>query len=162
MKLYASNFLREHFNMELNIPIKIDGRLTRTGGSYHYKIGGKGILIKMSERFIYGALMDETEGVDAILDILKHELVHYALHEQGKDFGDGEKEFEETLAKLNIGSSGETSKKKRLTKKKNVWYHVYDVYYSRILDRKVLYKHTKEKQDWMGERIGYRIIKSYF
>ena len=161
MNLYARNFLKEHFDLNLEIPIKIDGRLTRTGGSYHHT-AKKGLMIKVSERFMYGALLDETEGVGAILDILEHELVHYALHMQGKDYNDGSKEFEETLARLNVGSSGATTEKKRLSAKKNVWYHIYDVYHNRVLGKVNLYNHTKAEQDWIGKRVGYRVVKSYF
>lgn len=161
MKVYSRNFLKENFDMKLEIPIKIDGRLTRTGGSYHHTTK-KALMIKVSERFMYGALLDETEGVGAILDILEHELVHYALHMQGKDYNDGSKEFEETLARLNVGSSGATAKKKRLSAKKNVWYNIYDIYHNKVLGTTNLYKHTKKEQDWIGNRVGYRIVKSYF
>lgn len=160
MEIYAQNFLKENFNMSIEIPIVIDGRLTRTGGSYHHTIK-KPIMIKVSERFMYGALLDN-EGVEAILDVLKHELVHYALHMQGKDYNDGQKEFEETLAKLNIGSSGATASKKRLSKKRNVWYSVYDLYYNGVLDKVQLQKHTKKEQSWSGMRVGYSIVKTYF
>ena len=161
MRMYSRNFLKENFDMKLEIPIKIDGRLTRTGGSYHHTTK-KALMIKISERFMYGALLDETEGVGAILDILEHELVHYALHMQGKDYNDGSKEFEETLARLNVGSSGATAKKKRLSAKKNVWYNIYDIYHNKVLGKTNLYKHTKKEQDWIGSRVGYRIVKSYF
>ena len=161
MRMYARNFLKENFDMKLEIPIKIDGRLTRTGGSYHHTVK-KALMIKVSERFMYGALLDETEGVGAILDILEHELVHYALHMQGKDYYDGSKEFEETLARLNIGSSGYTAEKKRLSAKKNVWYNIYDIYHNKVLGKTNLYNHTKQEQDWIGNRVGYRIVKSYF
>lgn len=161
MKVYSQNFLKENFDMELEIPIKIDGRLTRAGGSYHHT-DKKGLMIKISERFMYSALLDETEGVGAVLDMLEHELVHYALHMQGKDYDDGSKEFEETLAKLGIGSSGATAEKKRLSAKRNVWYNIYDIYHNKVLGKTNLYNHTKQEQDWIGNRVGYRIVKSYF
>ena len=161
MKMYAQNFLSQNFDLKLEIPIVIDGRLTRTGGSYHHT-AKKGIMIKISERFMYGALLDETEGVGAVLDILEHELVHYALHMQGRDYRDGSKEFEETLARLNIGSSGATAKKKRLSKKKNVWYSIYDMYYNKVFKKVEFYNHAKSESDWVGERVGYRIEKIYF
>lgn len=160
MRMYSRNFLKENFNMSMEIPIKIDGRLTRAGGSYHHT-AKKPIMIKISERFMYGALLDN-EGVEAILDVLKHELVHYALHMQGKDYHDGQKEFEETLARLNIGSSGATASKKRLSKKRNVWYNIYDIYHNKVLGKTNLYNHTKQEQNWIGNRVGYRIVKTYF
>lgn len=161
MEKYARNFLKLHFDMQLGIPIVIDGRLTRAGGSYHYN-GKNGLRIKMSERFVACALMDEEEGLEAILDVLGHELVHYAVHMQGKPFSDGNKEFEETLAKLNIGASGTTPTNKIKTKKKNTWYEVQDIYANKILKGLRYYNHAKKEIDWAGNRVGYRIVKTYF
>src|SRR5699024_12478013 len=58
MRVYARNFLKENFDMKLEIPIKIDGRLTRTGGSYHHTTK-KALMIRVSKRFMYGALRSE-------------------------------------------------------------------------------------------------------
>lgn len=169
MENYSNNFLKEYFGISLHIPIEICGRLTRAGGSFHYKKVKSShesnivpIKIKMSERFVSCALLDKEEGVSAILDVLNHELVHYALCKLGKDFGDGDLEFEQTLAKLNIGSSGATADKKRLSPKKNVWYLPEDIYYCPIRQRTYTNKHTQKEQNWSGKRTGFRIVKLYF
>lgn len=162
MKDYARVFLRQNFDMVLRIPIKIDGRLTRAGGSFHFFSGNnkRSDMIKMSERFIACALHDEKDGIEAILDVLRHELVHYALFEQGRDFSDGDKDFENTLKELEIGSSGATAKSRRLSKVSNVWYSMIDIYQSS--GKKYYYNHTKKKQSWIGERVSVRIIKTVF
>lgn len=164
MKRYARMFLKKNFNMNLKIPIKIDGRLTRAGGSFHFFSGKnkRSDMIKMSERFIACALRDEEDGVEAILDVLKHELVHYALFEQGRDFSDGEKDFENTLKELKIGSSGATPESKRLSKTTNVWYSMIDIYKNKVTGKTYHYNHTIKKQDWIGERIAVRIVKTTF
>lgn len=163
MERYAQRFLKDNFDLNLGIPINIDGRLTRTGGSFHFMRNMRqATQIKMSERFIYGALQDDAEGVEAILDVLRHELVHYALFKKGSnEFSDGQPEFERTLKELNIGASGATNEKKVMSLKENVWYRIYDEYSG--FDGKIrLYNHTKKAQSWIGKRVGYRIVKSYF
>jgi SprT-like protein len=50
----------------------------------------------MSQEFI------DTHPREHVIDVLKHELVHYALFEQGKPFRDGQKYFEDTLKRLEI------------------------------------------------------------
>ena len=167
MVKYANNFLIENFNLKLNIPIEIDGRLTKTGGSFHFLNNRQTKectpkRIKMSERFIACALKDKTEGVHAILDVLNHELVHYALCVSGKEFNDGTVEFEQTLAKLNIGSSGATHPSKRLSKRKNVWYKIEDIYDCPIMKKRYVNKHTQKEQNWIGKRTEFQIVKSYF
>lgn len=167
MEKYSNSFLKENFNIELKIPIEIDGRLTKTGGSFHFKVNRKdktyeSVKIKVSERFVACALKDESEGVNAILDVLNHELVHYALCELKKDFNDGSTEFEETLARLHIGSSGATRKEKRLSQRRNVWYKMQDLYYCPITKKQYVNNHTQKRQEWIGQRVGYQIVKSYF
>lgn len=162
---YAKVFCKKHFDILFDIPIIIDGRLTSVGGSFRYKINGKSkhipSKIKMSERYIKCAFMDKDDGIEAIYNVLNHELVHYALCYLGKDHSDGTYEFESTLARLNIGSSGATSKSKRMSETPNVWYTACDVYVS-LSGKQHNYKHTQKEQDWLGKRIGYRIIKSDF
>ena len=164
MKEYAKIFLRQNFNMNLRIPIKIDGRLTRAGGSFHFFSGKnkRADMIKMSERFIACAFHDKEDGVEAILDVLRHELVHYALFEQGKNFSDGDEDFENALKELEIGSSGATPESKRLSKTTNVWYSMHDMYRNSVNGKIYPYNHTIKKQDWIGERIAVRIVKTTF
>lgn len=166
MRGYADSFLRENFNMRLRIPIKIDGRLTRSVGSFHYKSNGSGDvpkMIKISERYMNCALHDEKDGIESILDTLKHELVHYALLEQGvKGYSDGDVEFERKLKELNIGSSGATVKSKVMSEKLNIWYDIYDIYRDERDNKEYRYNHTKKAQDWIGNRIGVEIIKSIY
>lgn len=165
MEKYADSFLRTNFNMRLRIPIKIDGRLTRAGGSFHLydnKSRRESIVIKMSERYIACAFLDKKDGVEAILDVLRHELVHYALFEQRKGYSDGDHDFESKLAELSIGSSGATADKKRLSKTFNVWYKMLDIYIDEIDGTEYEYNHTKKHQSWIGKRVGVRVIKSIF
>lgn len=165
MRTYANLFLENNFDMTLKIPIKIDGRLTVTGGSFHFRSSEKmreSVMIKMSERFIACALHDEKDGVEAILDTLRHELVHYAMFEQGRGYKDGDIDFESKLKELGVGSSGATSEDRRLNKSLNIWYEIIDVYKSRTSEKEYHNNHTKKKKSWIGERVSVKIVKSAF
>lgn len=171
LETYARKFLEKNYNERLTIPIKISGRLTSAAG--HFKLARTGnvrkpIEINMSERFMASALHDGHEGLEAILDTLKHELVHYVLCKQGKDFSDGDYEFESELARLNIGASGVTNEKLVQSKKLNIWYSVLDIYeqqsYDMIKEKVVKYEAYKKhsQKQARGNRIAYEVVKSYF
>lgn len=174
LEAYANNFLEKNYNTSLTIPIKISGRLTSTGGIFKARIMGgirEPLEIHISERFTAGALHDGEEGLEAILDTLKHELVHYALFKLGRDFRDGDYDFENELAKLNIGASGSTSEQLVRSKKINVWYSTVDIYErqgydlskNKIVTFKSYKKHAqKEVKGTKDKRVAYEVIKSYF
>ena len=175
LEKYSNEFLEKHYNTSLTVPIKISGRLTSSGGYFRGRISGgvrEPMEIQMSERFIASALHDGQEGLEAILDTLKHELVHYVLFKQGRDFSDGDDDFESELARLDIGASGATNKKLVQSKKVNTWYKVVDIYEREsydIIENKVKTFKTYKKhaqnpaRSRIGyERIGYEVVKSYF
>lgn len=171
LEAYAKKFLEKNYNTYLTIPIKISGRLTSTGGHFKGRISGgvrEPMDIQLSERFIASALHDGQDGLEAILDTLKHELVHYVLFKQGKDFSDGDYEFESELARLDIGASGSTRKELVQSKKVNTWYKVVDVYEwkgfnitkNKFVTHRIHKKHAKKPS--RDNRIGYEVVKSYF
>ena len=172
LEAYAGKFLEKNYNTELTVPIKISGRLTSSGGYFKYRmVGGdrEPMEIHISERFIASALHDGQEGLEAILDTVKHELIHYVLCKTGKDFSDGDYEFESELARLNVGASGSTRKELVQSKKVNTWYKIVDVYEREsydIIENKVktykTYKKHAQKPARGYERIGYEVVKSYF
>lgn len=129
-KAFANNFLMENFNMQLNIPIKVNGRLTSTMGRYLSKRSYLGNVIpysiELSKRYLLAALI--VDDLEEIYDTLKHELVHYALSVQGKNFSDGDYDFEHKLYELNISASGSTPIHKRLTKRTLRYYAPYKIY----------------------------------
>ena len=171
LEAYANEFLEKNYSTNLTVPIKISGRLTSSGGYFKGVIRGgsrKPMEIQLSERFIASALHDGSEGLEAVLDTLKHELVHYVLFKQGRKFHDGDCEFESELARLDIGASGATSKKLVKSKKTNIWYSVVDVYEQQAYNltknevRTVkTYKNHAQKPA-RGKRVGYEVVKSYF
>lgn len=99
----ARDFLREEYDLPLEIPIKRNNRLSRTLGRFTFDYDWTPRRIDISgELFKYGA--DE-----AIIDTLKHELVHYALCVKGEPFDDGHPHFESELRRLSVSSTEQTS-----------------------------------------------------
>ena len=96
---HAEDFLVDNYGLTLDIPIVINNRLRSTLGSFVHS-GNEPVCIEIGGQVIkYGA--DE-----AILDILRHELIHYALSTLGKPFDDGHPYFEAELRKHSVASTG--------------------------------------------------------
>lgn len=101
----ADEFLREEFQMELDIPIKINGRLTRSLGRFVIKYSRhtkqySDMYIDLAKRMVM-----HKGNRDVAIDVLKHELVHYALFSKGEPYRDGNPHFESTLRRLGITST---------------------------------------------------------
>lgn len=91
----SREFLDKEFGMKLEIPIFINNRMKSTFGYFKYK-GKIAWQIDISKELI------DTYPREVIIDILKHELVHYALFEQDRPFLDKDKEFKDTVDRLGI------------------------------------------------------------
>lgn len=97
----ATDFLREEYDLPLKIPIVRNNRLRRCMGRLVYKedeITSEFIpdFIDLSgELLTYGA-------EEAIIAVLKHECVHYALELRGEPNDDGHPYFEGELKRLNV------------------------------------------------------------
>ncbi|OUM86766.1 MAG: hypothetical protein BAA01_04020 [Bacillus thermozeamaize] len=94
----AAEFLRKAYGIELKIPIKINGRLKKTLGRLALK-SGKPYAIELSADLV------QYQDLKVIMDVLKHELIHYACFELGKPFKDGEEYFERELAKHGVSKT---------------------------------------------------------
>ena len=95
----GNNWLKENFNMSLRIPIEANGRLKRVKGRYRAYRSGEAINIELAK-----FLLDL--GYEESFETLKHELVHYALHQQGKPFRDEDDYFIQTCNDLGVHLSG--------------------------------------------------------
>lgn len=95
---HAEVFLRKNYDMELAIPIRRNGRLKRTLGQF--------ISVKQQAECIEiaGFLMDYA-AKEIVLDVLYHELIHYALFSQRRSYYDGCIEFENELRKHGVTST---------------------------------------------------------
>lgn len=97
---YAEKFLAENYGFKLAIPIRRNNRLTRSLGRYLQLTPGYApYKIDLSGRLLdYGT-------PTVIIDTLKHELIHYAVHCLGEDWRDGAKYFENELKKHRVSST---------------------------------------------------------
>ena len=84
------------------------------------------VSIELSKTHLTAALI--VGDLEEVYDTLKHELVHYALSVQGKNFNDGSYDFEMKLYELNISSSGKTPASKKFTKRTMKLYKPYKIY----------------------------------
>lgn len=108
IEVYAKKFLKEEFNMDLKIPIELNGRLKRSFGRflhYNYPNRNGSIKIDFSKDFI------AYHPIEEIISTIKHECVHYALYELGKPYRDGDKYFEDYLKKVGADPTGTKTSK---------------------------------------------------
>lgn len=113
---YANDFLNKNYGMNLVVPLLVNGRLTKTYGRFKYernRFSGeeKALSVELNKTFI---LHNSKEDV---FNILRHELIHYALFELGKPFDDGDSYFENELKKHNTYSQSNIVKMKSCYKK---------------------------------------------
>ncbi|HLO11565.1 MAG TPA: SprT-like domain-containing protein [Pseudoneobacillus sp.] len=98
----AKGFLNTHFGLDLSVPIEFNTRMKRCLGRFLFskKLGENVPLkIEMSVDFM------QSHPREHIYDVLKHELVHYALCVMKRPFDDGHPVFEGELRKLGIKST---------------------------------------------------------
>lgn len=94
IELYAKEFLSNNFDgMALDVPIEVNGRLSRAMGRF-IAINRKSHSIELSKNLV------QYNDMEVIQDVLKHELIHYALYEMGLPNGDDDKEFINTCNRL--------------------------------------------------------------
>lgn len=96
---YADQFLQDNYNLRLTIPIKQNNRLRRTMGRYKAFSTGEPSVIEIAGYTLQYA------DKNILLGVLKHELIHYALHMLDKPYSDGHPYFENELKKHNAPST---------------------------------------------------------
>lgn len=99
---YAEQFLKENFNLQLDIPVRISKRMKSKLGAFQMKLQQNQVISKeivMSENF----LLNNSKAT--ILDVLYHECVHYALYTLKKPYRDSDPEFTKTLERLGIAKT---------------------------------------------------------
>jgi len=118
MEQYANKFLKENYNLQLTVPLKINARLKTTCGRFKYRRYASGkresVSVEMNKFFI------ENNEPTIVLDVLRHELVHFALFELGKPNADGHPVFEGELRRLKIVSQSTISQYNLVSKPKTV------------------------------------------
>lgn len=99
----ARQFLRDEYGMALEIPIIRNGRLRTSLGRFIESVENEPLRIEMSKK----ALKYASKAI--LVDILKHECVHYALCAKGEPNDDGHPHFEAELKRLGISNNYENT-----------------------------------------------------
>ena len=94
----GKQFLSEEFGLTLGIPIKLNGRLKSTLGRFRSR-GGSRYRMPIDIELAKVTLQN---GYDVALDVLKHELIHYALYELEIPNSDNDREFIQACKERNV------------------------------------------------------------
>ncbi|AYP68141.1 SprT-like family protein [Bacillus phage vB_BcoS-136] len=103
LKMYAEKWLMDNYGMKLTVPLKLNGRLKTTCGRFVYikyasNRPNEPKIIELNKYFF------ENNEPIVVLDVLRHELIHYALFMLGKPHRDGHPVFENELKRLGVVS----------------------------------------------------------
>ena len=93
---FATKWIHDTYGITLEIPILTNNRLTRALGRFRYRSNGQSVSIELAGDLLKYYPQEE------IIDVLKHELVHYACFSQGKPYLDGSPHFESELVRLGV------------------------------------------------------------
>lgn len=97
---YCKSFLKENYNLELDISVNVNSRMINTLGAFDYN--GKTntpIKLEFSKKFFENGIYSDK------INVIKHECIHYALFILGKPYSDGDPYFESEIKKHNSCST---------------------------------------------------------
>ena len=97
----AEDFLANTYGLSLDIPIKRNDRLRTVMGRYISTWKDD-----IPDRIEIAGYMFKYADPSIIVDTLKHECIHYALHVKGEPNADGHPHFESELSRNGVGSTG--------------------------------------------------------
>lgn len=101
LQQFANGWLRENYQLTLDVPLEINGRLSRALGRFVYnRHEQRPKKVELSKRLL------QYYPEETILDVLKHELVHYACYVKGEPHDDGHPHFEGELRKHGVTGTG--------------------------------------------------------
>jgi SprT-like protein len=98
LTVYAYNWLITEYGIELKIPIRISKRLKSTLGYFKHQ---NKIPLEIQISYDFVNYQDD----ETILDVFKHELIHYVCFITGKQYKDGSKDFENELKRQGVSST---------------------------------------------------------
>lgn len=133
LKKYANDFLRKNYGFDLTVPLKYNGRLKRSYGRFiYYNNPRKPKCVEINRYFA------ETNSNEVVIDVLRHELIHYAVFMLGQPCRDGDDYFENELAKHNTVSQNTIKKHEIAPRPYNV-----NVYECQMPNCKQVYKRKR-------------------
>ena len=98
---FARDFLASTYGLSIEIPIVRNNRLRTAMGRYisTWKDDAP-------DRIEIAGFVFDYADPSVIVDTLKHECVHYALHVKGEPNNDGHPHFESELSRLKVSATG--------------------------------------------------------
>jgi SprT-like protein len=97
----AKKFLIDAYGIQLDIPVRVNGRLKSTHGVFKHKSSRKeSMSIEIGKTYI------ENHPWETVYSTLKHECIHYYLYERDLPYKDGHPYFENELKKHGSHSTG--------------------------------------------------------
>lgn len=118
LEKYAEKFLKDNYNMEMEVPLELNARMSKTLGWFRYIRYSDGS--KTPSRIQLNKYFVENNDPVTVVDVLRHELVHYACFMLGKPFGDGDAYFENELKRLGVVSQDTIDKYEIKSKPKSI------------------------------------------
>lgn len=120
------DFTTRNYGVRMNIPVEWSGRLTARWGYFRvqkmtregYYEGKKyqtGQLIDGTMKIVLSKQLMKAKNKSVVIQIAKHEALHYALCVLGKPFSDGHPVFEGELKKHGLISNYATTEEKNKT-----------------------------------------------
>lgn len=102
----AKEFAKQYWDMDFNVPIEVNSRLTRALGRMRFKVSYQyRRKIYTPNKLELAARLMENYKDETIISVLKHELCHWALAVQGKPFEDGHPVFEREIIRVGASST---------------------------------------------------------
>jgi SprT-like protein len=118
LQSYAKKFLKDNYNLDLVVPLQLNGRLNTTCGRFvsrrYYDGRTEPKVVELNKTFA------QNNEPTVVLDVLRHELVHYALFMLNKPNSDGHPVFENELRRLGVVSQN-TINQYQIASKKQVY-----------------------------------------
>ena len=106
VELTVRDVCKKYFDFDfdkLNIPVEINGRLSRSLGRMVYSLTkNKPVSLQFSKK-----LLDGSYKIETVESVIKHEVTHLVLFCRNEPFGDGCSNFERTLKEIG-GTSTKT------------------------------------------------------
>lgn len=132
LKKEMHKFTMKNYGVPLNIPVRWDGRLTVTWGKFRVKrttvsgfYNGKmrraGELLPETMQITLNRSLLTARNKEMVLNIAKHEALHFAMCVKGKPFLDGEPYFESELKRHGLVSTSVGSEALQVKQRMYVW-----------------------------------------
>ena len=102
LEAVANEFLEENFTLGLYVPLEINNRLTSTLGKVTIEINRHTRKVTPVRLSLSGKMIKYATR-EHVIDVLKHECIHYALVMLNKPYNDNDSYFIDTCNRLKVG-----------------------------------------------------------